>query len=333
MSSNFYFPGMIEKGLNEAVTSVPARSTPLLTINDKEDYIEVTYFENNNEIDRNIISDQISSISVHKTDSSESVNLTEQNDNCKNNNEETSVIPESLDSQEINEQIENINELKCNKISRPKSLTTKKLGFVDSEASSKGSSQNSSDTEGDSWVKVNHITPDIGSSATSITSSTGTETKVNDEDKLIHAINELLDSDDKKINNSSLEFQEDSSFAKENQIIHNVIPVINDGISTIVSSLRGSKSSVLTNTPPQNNDFSELRQRSSSNSQIEGNEIEPITNSVNVIDIESDDCGLPLCIFTKVFSFLIINLELKLYYNISYMIKNVIIFYHFLIVK
>lgn len=302
---------MIEKGLNEAVTSIPSRSTPLLTINDKEDYIEVTYFDNNNEIERDIIGDQVSDISVLKTESDESVNSTEQNDNCKNNNDEISVISKSLDSHEIVEQIENINELKYNKISRPKSLTTKKLGFADSEASSKGSSQNSSDTEGDSWVKVNHITPDIGSSATSITSSTGTETKVNDEDKLIHAINELLDSDDKKLNNSSLEFQEDSSFTKENQIIHNVIPVINDGISTIVSSLRGSKSSVLPNAASQNSDSSEPRRRSSSNSQIEGNEIEPIRNSVNVIDIESDVCGLPLCIFTKVFSFLFTSLKKK----------------------
>lgn len=307
---------MIEKGLNEAVTSIPSRSTPLLTINDKEDYIEVTYFDNNNEIERDVIGDQSSEMSVLKTESNESVNSIEQNDNCKNNNDENSVIPKSLDSREIGEQIENINELKYNKISRPKSLTTKKLGFVDSEASSKGSSQNSSDTEGDSWVKVNHITPDIGSSATSITSSTGTETKVNDEDKLIHAINELLDSDDKKLNNSSLEFQEDSSFTKENQIIHNVIPVINDGISTIVSSLRGSKSSVLPNAASQNSDSSEPRRRSSSNSQIEGNEIEPIRNSVNVIDIESDVCGLPLCIFTKVFIFLFSSLK-----NIFYCYK------------
>lgn len=296
---------MIEKGLNEAVTSVPSRSTPLLTINDQEDYIEVTYNDNNNQI-----RDHVSGVSNCKTESLQLTDLGEQNDNCKNNNDPTHVIPKSPDSQEV----ENLNELKCSNISRPKSLTTKKLGFVDSEASSKGSSQNSSDTEGDSWVKVNHITPDIGSSATSITSSTGTETKVNDEDKLIHAINELLDGDDKKLNNSSLEFQEDSSDTKEAQIMHNVIPTINDGISNIVSSLRGGKSSVLCDAMSQNYDSTESRQRSASNS-----EVDSAKNYINVVDIESDDCGLPLCIFTKV---IIVILKLSVIYFLSFNTRN-----------
>lgn len=295
---------MIEKGLNEAVTSVLTRSTPLLTINDQEDYIEVTYNENNNEISQENASDEVSGISNLKIESIESGDSTEHSDNCKNNNDNSSVISKTLDSQETNEQVENLNELKGSKISRPKSLTTKKLGFVDSEASSKGSSQNSSDTEGDSWVKVNHLTPDIGSSATSITSSTGTETKVNEEDKLIHAINELLDGDDKKLNNSSLEFQEDSGYSKDAQVIHNVIPAINDGITNIVSSLRGSKSSVLPNATPQSNDSTEPRRWSASNSQSERTEVDLVDNSVSVMDIESDDCGLPLCIFTKVISLL-----------------------------
>lgn len=290
-------PGMIEKGLNEAVTSIPSRSTPLLTINDQEDYIEVTYNDNNNEIEQDTVNDHVSDISNCKTDSINLVDSLDQSDNCKNNND--SVISKSLDLHETNEQIENMNELKCSKISRPKSLTTKKLGFVDSEASSKGSSQNSSDTEGDSWVKVNHITPDIGSSATSITSSTGTETKVNDEDKLIHAINELLDGDDKKLNNSSLEFQEDSSYVKEAQIMHNVIPAINDGISNIVSSLRGSKSSILPDSTSLNNDSSDSKQRNISDFEAGRAEEDSLKISMNVIDIESDDCGLPLYIFTK----------------------------------
>lgn len=292
---------MIEKGLNEAATSMSSRSTPLLTINDQEDYIEVTYQENNNETHSNIVINQCPDVSNLKIESHEIVDLAEENDNCKNNNDSVTVISKVSDSQESNVKVENINELKCNIISRPKSLTTKKLGFVDSEASSKGSSQNSSDTEGDSWVKVNHITPDIGSSATSITSSTGTETKVNDEDKLIHAINELLDGDDKKLNNSSLEFQEDSSYTKEAQIMHNVIPAINDGISNIVSSLRGSKSSVLPSATSQSNNSSEARKWSATNSQHQkGSDTDSVKNSINVIDIESDDCGLPLCIFTKV---------------------------------
>ncbi|KFM58158.1 Late secretory pathway protein AVL9-like protein, partial [Stegodyphus mimosarum] len=293
---------MIEKGLSEAATSLSSRNTPILTVNDKDDYMEVSYKDNNNDTcNDNDLDSQCSNPSniKHESDS-----YSMRGDaNCNNNNASVTVISHSIpEEKEVHEKSENLNELKCN-IPRPKSLTTKKLGFVDSETSSKGSSQNSSDTEADSWVKVNHITPDIGSSATSITSSTGTETKVNDEDKLIHAINELLEGDDKtKLDNSSLEFQDDTNYSKqETQLIGSVIPAINDGISTIVSSLRGSKSSVLPcATTVRTDDNCELRRWSASNSQSQKSDpADSPKNLVNVVDIESDECGLPLCIFTK----------------------------------
>ncbi|GBM20411.1 Late secretory pathway protein AVL9 [Araneus ventricosus] len=292
-------PGMIEKGLNEAATSWSTRSTPLLTVTDKEDYLEVSYKENNNETQLKDVETNTASNPVHcNTVENATVDCASQdNDFFKNNKPHTTVIcPDANDNENVTQ---NLNELKC-KISRPKTLSTKKLGFPDSEASSKGSSLNSSDTEGDSWVKVNHITPDIGSSATSITSSTGTETKVNDEDKLVYAINELLEGDDKaKLNNSSLKFQDESTDVnQEVQRIQNVIPSLNDGISNIMSSLRGSKSSVLPSTAIRGGD-SEARRWSTSNSQAEKNEISDTEKSLNVIDIESDECGLPLCIFTK----------------------------------
>ncbi|XP_055934562.1 late secretory pathway protein AVL9 homolog isoform X2 [Argiope bruennichi] len=292
-------PGMIEKGLNEAATSWCTRSTPQLTVTDKEDYLEVSYKENNNETQlKDVVTNNVSNpVHCNIVENATDDCLSQDNDSFKNNKPHTTVIcPDANDNENITQ---NLNELKC-KISRPKTLSTKKLGFPDSEASSKGSSLNSSDTEGDSWVKVNHITPDIGSSATSITSSTGTETKVNDEDKLVHAINELLEGDDKtKLNNSSLKFQDDSTDTnQEGQKLQNVIPAINDGISNIMSSLRGSKSSVLPSSTIRGGD-SEVRRWSTSNSQAEKNEISETEKSLNVMDIESDECGLPLCIFTK----------------------------------
>ncbi|CAL1263801.1 unnamed protein product [Larinioides sclopetarius] len=292
-------PGMIEKGLNEAATSWSTRSTPLLTVTDKEDYLEVSYKENNNETQLKDVETDNASNPVHCNFVENTTDdcVSQDNDFFKNYKPHTTVIcPDANDNENVTQ---NLNELKC-KISRPKTLSTKKLGFPDSEASSKGSSLNSSDTEGDSWVKVNHITPDIGSSATSITSSTGTETKVNDEDKLVYAINELLEGDDKaKLNNSSLKFQDESTDVnQEAQKIQNVIPSINDGISNIMSSLRGSKSSVLPSTAVRVGE-SEARRWSASNSQAQKNEISDTEKSLNMIDIESDECGLPLCIFTK----------------------------------
>ncbi|GFT50539.1 late secretory pathway protein AVL9 homolog [Nephila pilipes] len=293
-------PGMIEKGLNEAATSWSTKSTPLLTVTEKEDYLDVSYSDNNNEMQQKSVEFNNSSNPLHFNIEANTLDdcVSQDNDAYKCNKPRTTVIlPDANDNENITQ---NLNDIKC-KISRPKTLTTKKLGFPDSEASSKGSSLNSSDTEGDSWVKVNHITPDIGSSATSITSSTGTETKVNDEDKFVHAINELLEGDDKtKLNNSSLKFQDESNdINQETQKIQNVIPAINDGISNIMSSLRGSKSSVLPSSSIKEAE-GETRRWSTSNSQNQKNEIiQAEKNSVNVIDIESDECGLPLCIFTK----------------------------------
>ncbi|GFQ99015.1 late secretory pathway protein AVL9 homolog [Trichonephila clavata] len=292
-------PGMIEKGLNEAATSWSTKSTPLLTITEKEDYLDVS-LDNNNEMQQKSVEFDNSSNPLHSNTEANTLDdcISQDNDAYKCNKLRTTVIlPDANDNENIPQ---NLNDMKC-KISRPKTLSTKKLGFPDSEASSKGSSLNSSDTEGDSWVKVNHITPDIGSSATSITSSTGTETKVNDEDKLVHAINELLEGDDKtRLNNSSLKFQDESNeINQEIQTIQNVIPAINDGISNIMSSLRGSKSSVLPSSSVKEAE-GETRRWSTSNSQNQKNEIvNAEKNSVNVIDIESDECGLPLCIFTK----------------------------------
>ncbi|GFS38193.1 late secretory pathway protein AVL9 homolog [Trichonephila inaurata madagascariensis] len=292
-------PGMIEKGLNEAATSWSTKSTPLLTITEKEDYLDVS-LDNNNEMQQKGVEFNNSSNPLHSNTEANTLDdcISQDNDAYKCNKLRTTVIlPDANDNENIPQ---NLNDMKC-KISRPKTLSTKKLGFPDSEASSKGSSLNSSDTEGDSWVKVNHITPDIGSSATSITSSTGTETKVNDEDKLVHAINELLEGDDKtRLNNSSLKFQDESNeINQETQTIQNVIPAINDGISNIMSSLRGSKSSVLPSSSVKEAE-GETRRWSTSNSQNQKNEIvNAEKNSVNVIDIEADECGLPLCIFTK----------------------------------
>ncbi|XP_054707276.1 LOW QUALITY PROTEIN: late secretory pathway protein AVL9 homolog [Uloborus diversus] len=292
-------PGMIEKGLNESAISLSSRSTPLLTINDTDEYIEVVYKENNNETCQDNIEnfDQCSNISNLSAGLQDSLDCINHVSNSKNNNDTIPVI--SNKTGEKNDKSENIDQ-KCSNISRPKSLSTKKLGFVDSETSSK-SSQNSSDTEGDSWVKVNHITPDIGSSATSITSSTGTETKVNDEDKLIHAINELLEGDDKtKLKNSSLEFQDDSSFVKQASH-HQNASAVSDGISNVVSSLRGSKSTVLPTVSERIDESHEVRRWSASNSQNQKtfDVADSIQDSLSILDIESTECGLPLCIFTK----------------------------------
>ncbi|GIY91949.1 hypothetical protein CEXT_238512 [Caerostris extrusa] len=291
-------PGMIEKGLNEAATSWSTRTTPLLTVTDKEDYLEVSYKENNNETLKEIdINSSSNPLNSNIEANAQEKCISQINDNKCNTPHTTVICPDANDNENVSH---NLNEFKCN-VSRPKTLTTKKLGFPDSEASSKGSSLNSSDTEGDSWVKVNHITPDIGSSATSITSSTGTETKTNEEDKLVYAINELLEGDDKtKLNNSSLKFQDESNEAyQETQKIQNVIPAINDGISNIMSSLRGSKSSVLPSSTVRGGD-GETRRWSTSNSVTRKNETtDTEKTSLNVIDVESDECGLPLCIFTK----------------------------------
>lgn len=278
---------MIEKGLNESATSWCIR-TPTLTVTDKEDYLEVSYNENNNEKRPSVDMCQ-SSHRPHSDGELDTLHPKQTNIN---------IVPTTVIFPESKENGENLNNEVTPKISRPKTLSTKKLGFADAEGcSSKTSSLNSSDTEGDSWVKVNHITPDIGSSATSITSSTGTETKA--EDKLVNAINDLLEGDDKgQLNNSSLKFQDDEVSPAE---IQRFMPAINDGISNLMSSLRGSKSSVLpTSSVVGQTGEGEMRRWSASNSQsqkIDGGEEYA---SVNVIDIESDECGLPLCIFTKV---------------------------------
>ncbi|KAG8192358.1 hypothetical protein JTE90_029092 [Oedothorax gibbosus] len=273
-------PGMIEKGLNESATSSYSR-TPSIT--DKEDYLEVSYTENNNEK------------RLKETNQPQSGLETSHSDSQPN---QANIVPTTVILPDNGNNLGNLNESKTNKISRPKTLSTKK--HHDTEGcSSRNSSVNSSDTEGDSWVKVNHITPDIGSSATSITSSTGTEAKTNEEDKLVNAINELLEGDDKgQLNNSSLKFQDELSPMNQR-----LIPSINDGISNLVSSLRGSKSSVLPSSETSKVVEGETRRWSASNSQnqIEKGEGEEsvVNSSVNVIDIEADGCGLPLCIFTK----------------------------------
>ncbi|XP_015915620.1 late secretory pathway protein AVL9 homolog isoform X2 [Parasteatoda tepidariorum] len=276
-------PGMIEKGLTESATFCSARTTPLLTITDKEDYLEVSYRDNNNDLC------ETGDGSVLSNDKEESLKFkNEHGENCVGSSDKN-----------YETKTDNPNELKC-VASRPKTLNTKKLGFADSEASSKGSSQNSSDTEGDSWVKVNHLTPEIGSSATSMTSSTCTETRINEEDKLARSISQLLDSDDKaNLTNSSLKFQDDVNDSNpENQGIQNFIPAINDGISNIMSSLRGSKSSVLPSSAAEQTNESETRRWSTSNSQKQDS-VESMKNNTNFIDLELDECGLPLSIFTK----------------------------------
>lgn len=282
------FTGMIEKGLNESATSTYSR-TPTLSVTDKEDYLEVSYNENNNE--------KRIKESAETNQPQSDTGFEANNSNSQSN--QTNIVPTTVILPDNNHES---NELKT-KISRPKTLSTKKHHDATEGCSSKNSSVNSSDTEGDSWVRVNHITPDIGSSATSITSSTCTEPKANEEDKLVNAINELLEGDDKgQLNNSSLKFQDELS--PITQKLPNVIPAINDGISNLVSSLRGSKSSVLPTSTSSKEVESETRRWSASNSQNQIDETDGkesmMNSSVNVIDIEADECGLPLCIFAKV---------------------------------
>lgn len=309
-------PGTVEKGLQEAATSVTSRVSLELITNDEHDYMEIGFTENNNELctgSNECITNQYSTGDCNDNVSNSAENsVPVKSENGLNNN----FIPASQFSSAVSKKNESDNNvtggISPSAVSDKTSdyLTNKAQGLCDSELSSKGTSQ-SSITEGDSWGKVNHIAPEEASIAASNTSSSDVEPKLdvltlNDEDKLLHEIDELLGVDDigKNLVYSSSEFQDDSgaeSGSTDVQYSKNSSPINKDESLSTVSSLRGSKSSVLSSTSVRTADSLETRRWSESHTQNQMKEEETsvLTNVAKVSAIESDECGLPLSIFTK----------------------------------